>query len=146
MSVIIHLMEVAMLKPETVQILKRDGYTDKQIVALEYLVRCAEMSAAHDERMVAYSCRPFPSLGWICCRPTGLKFNHDAPFPSMRSFSGIMSGIRKKAFKEACPYIRYTETERGEYFDSKTIRFKEYGAHDNKERYLDREMFTDGTW
>lgn len=135
-----------MLKPETVQILKRDGYTDKQIVALEYLVRCAEMSAVHDERMVAYSCRPFPSLGWICCRPTGLKFDHDAPFPSMRSFSGIMSGIRKKAFKEACPYIRYTETERGEYFDSKTKRFKKYGAHDNKEWYLDREMFTDGTW
>ena len=125
-----------MLKPETVQILKRDGYTDKQITALDYLVRCAE-------KMKAYSGRPFPSLGWICCRPTGLKFDNDSPFPSMRSFSGIMSGIRKKAFKEACPYIRYTETERGEYFDTNTKRFRKYGAHDNKEWYLDRDMFTD---
>ena len=135
-----------MLKPETVQILKRDGYTDKQITALDYLARCAEMGAKYDTKMKAYSGRPFPSLGWICCRPTGMKFDNDSPFPSMRSFSGIMSGIRKKAFKEACPYIRYTETERGEYFDTKTKRVKKYGAHDNKEWYLDREMFTDVTW
>lgn len=135
-----------MLKPETVQILKRDGYTDKQIMALDYLVRCSEMGAKYDTKMKAYSGRPFPSLGWICCRPTGLKFDNDSPFPSMRSFSGIMSGIRKKAFKEACPYIRYTETERGEYFDTNTKRFRKYGAHDNKEWYLDRDMFTDVTW
>ena len=64
-----------MLKPETVQILKRDGYTDKQITALDYLVRCAEMGAKYDMKMKAYSGRPFPSLGWICCRPTGLKFD-----------------------------------------------------------------------
>lgn len=135
-----------MLKQETIQILKRDGYTDKQITALDYLVHCAEISAEHDERMFAYSCRPFPSKGWICCRPTGLKFGQEAPFQTMRSFSGIMSGIRKKAFTEGCPYIRYTETERGEYYDPKTKRVKKYGAHDNKEWYLDREMFTDGTW
>ena len=135
-----------MLKQETIQILKRDGYTDKQITALDYLVHGAEISAEHDERMFAYSCRPFPSKGWICCRPTGLKFGQEAPFQTMRSFSGIMSGIRKKAFTEGCPYIRYTETERGEYYDPKTKRVKKYGVHDNKEWYLDREMFTDGTW
>ena len=56
-------VEVAMLKPETVQILKRDGYTDKQITALDYLVRCAEMGAKYDMKMKAYSGRPFPSLG-----------------------------------------------------------------------------------
>ena len=57
-----------MLKPETVQILKRDGYTDKQITAMDYLVRCAEISAKDDTKMTAYSCRPFPSMGqfgWI---------------------------------------------------------------------------------
>ena len=44
-------VEVGMLKPETVQILKRDGYTDKQITALDYLVRCAEMGAKYDTKM-----------------------------------------------------------------------------------------------
>lgn len=52
-----------MLKPETVQTLKRDGYTDKQITALDYLARCAEGSAKYDTKMKAYSGRPFPSLG-----------------------------------------------------------------------------------
>lgn len=121
-----------------------DGYTDKQIAAIAYLMKCAEGSCAH-ESVNSFAGIPFPSGGMIICRPTAMKFEN-TPFSDMRSFSGVMSGIRKKAENDKCPYMMYRLSEPFEYYDSRKGRYVKDTTHNRHTWYFDRDLFNDGTW
>lgn len=118
-------MSNLIMKKSTYETLKNDGYTDKQIKALASMATFNCASEYHG-KMDAYSCRPFPSGKCCLCFINQDKYSDDwessdvkYAYANKRSFNQILAGVRRKAFKDCCPYIRYEKWDNDNrwYFD-----------------------------
>lgn len=113
------------VKKNTYETLKKDGYTDKQIKALAAMATFQD-SLPHKGDVDAYSCRPFPSKAYCMCiilkdRYSDDWFNSEVryEYKNKASLMQTLSHVRQKAFKDSCPYLRYTDNtgERIWYMD-----------------------------
>ena len=138
-------MSNIIMKKSTYETLKNDGYSEKQIKALASMATFNGASEYHG-KMDAYSCRPFPS-GKCCLCFIDRNKDFDAweasevkyEYANKRSFNQILAGVRRKAFKECCPYIRY------EKWDKDNRWYLDYGMFKNdipysKENYVEFDI------
>ena len=90
--------------------------------------------------MDAYSCRPFPSGKCCLCfidrnkdfdvwESSEVKYE----YANKRSFIQILAGVRRKAFKDGCPYIRY------EKWDNDNRWYLDYGMFKNDIPYTKKD-------
>ena len=107
------------LKKNTYETLKNDGYTDKQIKAIAAMATFQD-ALPHKGYVDAYSCRPFPSGSYCMCFILKDQYSDDwfrsevhYYYKNKASLMQTLAHVRQKAFKNCCPYLRYAD-DKGE--------------------------------